>query len=318
MTNLNWRFAFVYTKWSKYIVLLGIFIGLYVIATLHLPISQETLNKYEVTLPQARLLYFSIVIPYFIIWTMAFYGFIRLKEYTHPIRDTADGRGLNRIANGLMILAISLPIIRLVSVADDYVFARFPAWGPAAIIFKNYLTIVLTLAAFIFIARGGKELTGAIHKKTSMPYKMAATIGFLLLAGVYAYFALSNPMRRVSADPILRAAYHLPDWLIILTIILPYLYVWYIGLQAALDIHFYKNKVKGFIYKPFLGSLAVGISWVIASSILLQFFNALRDTLAQLSLRPLLILVYVLLLFTSIGYILIARAAHNLKRIEEV
>lgn len=305
-------------KSTKYLILLGVFISLYIIAALNFPISPAALAKYDLTLSQARLLYFTIVIPHILIWLAAFYGFMRFKEYTGLIKDTADGRALNRVANGLMILAFSLPITRLVSALEDHIVKRSPELIPSATIVINYLTLALTLAGFVLIARGAKELTGVIKKQPTRPYKAALTLGFLALAGIFSYFTLSSPMRRVSSDPLLQAAYHLPDWLIVTTIIVPYLYIWYLGGRAAMHISFYKHNVSGHIYKPFLGSLAVGISWVIIASVLQQFFRALRDVVVHLSLRPLLLVVYVLLVITALGYLLIARAAQKLRKIEEV
>lgn len=102
------------------------------------------------------------------------------------------------------------------------------------------------------------------------------------------------------------------------TIIVPYLYAWFMGLMSCYEIIMYSQRIKGLLYKRALNRLAGGIGAVIGSSIFIQFINVVYAYKTNSSLGPLLILIYLLLVVEAIGYILIANGAKNLKRIEEI
>lgn len=303
---------------SKYYLLLLVFIGLYVHATLALPVDPAVLEKFNLSVTQLRLLSLSVVIPYIAIWVFAFYGFIRFKEYTQLIRSTKDGKPLETLANGHMLLAFSLPLSALASTYLNYAARRWPEFAPDVTIFRNYLALALTFASFALIYRGSLNLAARLKKKPDLERQKVITIGFIILAITYTYFVFRNPIRQVVSQPTEHATFYLPDWLIVLTIIVPYLYVWYLGMRSAAYIDLYKENVRGQIYKPYFQSLVSGITWVLIASILLQFLAALSDTVQKLGLQQLLLLVYVLLVVISIGYIKIAIGAKRLKKIEEV
>jgi len=64
--------------------------------------------------------------------------------------------------------------------------------------------------------------------------------------------------------------------------------------------------------------LALGITIVIISSIIIQYVTTLMNNGNDLSFGSLLLLVYGLLIVEAAGYALIAYGARRLKRIEEV
>lgn len=308
----------MFRKPNKYYALLTILIALYVVAIFVIPPDPQVLAKYQLTAAQLRLLSLTVYIPYIIIWVIAFYGFIRFKQYTQVIKESPDGRPLEKLANGHMLLAFSLPLSALSSALTNYIERRSPDWMAEATILENYIALAVTLAGFILISRGAAELVATINKKPRIAHGQVWTVGFAALAAAYSYVILHSPVRQFSTGAGQEAVFYLPDSLIILTIILPYIYIWYLGMRSAAHIDLYKKHVRGHIYKPFLGSLAAGIAWVIAASILLQFFTALSDLVGVLALRSLLVLIYLLLIFISVGYIKIALGAKQLKKIEEV
>lgn len=134
----------------------------------------------------------------------------------------------------------------------------------------------------------------------------------------YCYVTLTNPARQFPPSSGIKAAYYLPDWLLVTTIIIPYLFVWFYGMRAAAHLAFYRKNVSGVVYKQALGYLAVGLGTVIVSSMALRFLVSLTTLLNSLSLKILLILLYALIFVIASGYIFIAVGAKKLKRIEEV
>ncbi len=88
-------------------VMLGTFIGLYILTILNIPPNPSAMERYGLTEASIRIISLSVALPYIVIWAAAFYGFIRFKQYTDLIQDSPDGKPLATIANGLMILAFS-------------------------------------------------------------------------------------------------------------------------------------------------------------------------------------------------------------------
>ena len=89
-------------------------------------------------------------------------------------------------------------------------------------------------------------------------------------------------------------------------------------MQAAYNLYLYRKGVKGPIYKKALNDLASGLSWIIITVIVLRCFESISSELTQLSLGLILLVIYVLLVFISGGYVLISRGAKKLQMIEEV
>lgn len=295
-----------------------LFIMLYAGLTFGVEPDTDTLERYQLTPGGLRILLLSIALPLVVIWYAAFYGFAKFKAYSALIKQSPEGRAYRQLANGLMVLAIGLPLTSVVSAGLRNVTRSTPDITAAATITENYLGVVIALVAFTLIGRGARLLLALHHKKPTIPSKALAITGVLLVGGLFAYLALKNPAAQAPTATSEEAIYYLPDWLIVATIILPHLYVWYNGLTAAYYIKLYRTHVKGVLYKQSLRFLAWGIAAVIISSMLLQYFTAMSNVLMNLNLGPLLGIIYVLLIVISAGYILIAIGAKRLQKLEEV
>jgi hypothetical protein len=94
--------------------------------------------------------------------------------------------------------------------------------------------------------------------------------------------------------------------------------MWAVGIFAAYNINLYRQKVAGIIYRRSWGYLAMGLGWLIVTSIIFQYLTTLTARLTHLSIYWLLAIVYILLLVLSAGFVLVAIGARKLKKIEEV
>lgn len=95
---------------KPYILLFIALLVAYLILALTLPSDPQVLAKHELTQLSARFLNLTILIPISLVYLAALYGFIRVKDYAAKVRDTKEGPHFKDIANGLMLLAFSLPI----------------------------------------------------------------------------------------------------------------------------------------------------------------------------------------------------------------
>ena len=107
-------------------------------------------------------------------------------------------------------------------------------------------------------------------------------------------------------------------WLILLTIIIPYLYAWFMGLFAAYEIFLYSKQTKGLLYRRALTFLSGGFVITIISSVILQYVQSDTTRIRRISFNWLFVGIYLLLLIYASGFLLIGKGAQRLKRIEEV
>src|SRR5690606_37087874 len=138
-------------------------------------------------------------------------------------------------------------------------------------------------------------------------------LGFILLASAYAALMMTMPF----SDESIRSVYFLPSWLIVATIIAPYLFTWYNGTAAADLLIRYRNKVRGIIYKSAFGRLALGFIVITITAIIIRFIVTLNEQLTQLNISPLLMIIYALVVLYGIGYGLVASGAKRLTKLEK-
>jgi hypothetical protein len=298
-----------------------LFVGLaviYLIINLAIPPSADTLNRFSVTTGQVKMLKLIILLPYIAIWFAAFYGSLQLRDYVEVIKKSRDGNSLSKIAAGLMIFAIAMPTIAILSSIVNYLGAGSAQALKVSTIIVNYVDTVLGLFAMYNIYRGSQSLTGILSRKVNASFEHIFMAAFIALSTIFIYLTLSNPARQFPVSASGHAAYYLPDFLLIPTIILPYLIIWYFGFRSAHYVQIYRQNVKGKVYRSSLGYLASGLLLVVFARISIRFTTSLSTLFDNLSLRYILIVIYLLLLIISAGFIVIAIGSRKLKKIEEV
>jgi len=306
------------TKHFRLFMVFVILALIYALLILLTPSDASVLMRYNISEARAKMLSLTFVLPYIAIWLTAFYGYARLKDYAQSIKDGVDGASLSKLADGLKFIALSLPIMAVVSSGSNLITRSRPDLMPTTTIITNYVDVVISFIAFALIIEGASGLMGIVKKKTYETSKKLFAALFIMLFTIFTYVTLTNPSRQFPAGGSRRAAYYLPDLLLMLTIIIPYFVNWYRGFHAAYYLGVYKREVKGVIYKDALGYLSVGLAAVIAGRVLMRVLTSMSTLFSSLTLRVVLIVLYLLLFLISVGFILIALGAKRLKRIEDV
>jgi len=273
------------------------------------------LAKYQLTSGQLRLLELTIILPYLLIWAVALMGYLRVKAYSRAIRRSPDGLGFNTMAWGLLWLVLWLPLSSLVSNFGSQTALLHPSTQATMIWLANYSNIIILLVAFWLLYQGSRQLLKTIKR----PEVVSMNIILLFVAFTAGYSALvfHDVIRQVPGVHV-PATYYESDWVILLTIVLPRLFAWWFGIQAVCNIYQYRQRVKGIFYKAALDNLARGIAGVVIAVIILRCLQSLSSWLSQRSFGALLVLIYLLLIVIGSGYVLIARGAKNLQKIEEL
>lgn len=272
--------------------------------------SPAILLQYHVSPLWLRIIDLTIILLLAGIWYVGFYGYVKLLEYTRLIESNKDGRQLEKLSKGVFLLVMWLPISSTLSVIFNYAAMRHPGWLSATTITENYINLLLPLVAFVFIGRGAHGLMPIVKQK--LTYGAINSLGIVLLYIGFTYYHL------VATIPNRHNMYHLHIVLLLITVVVPYVYMWFVGLFAVFELYRYSKKVSGVVYKKSWELLGMGIGWLLILTIVMQYLTTLSAHLVHLSIYWLMVIVYALLLVLSVGFVFIALGANRLRKIEEV
>lgn len=304
----------------RYKTISGLFVVssiVYIAQSLMVEADKATLDKYDITAGQAKALALTITLPYIIIWFVALVGYLRLRAYTSSIKSGADGAAFTIISRGLLWLVLWLPLSAVIASWGSTYYHDNPASTANIVRLNNYFNLVILFAGFTYIYLGTKKLLPLI-KKAYRPPTQIVTLIYISFSALYVLLTLDDSARYAPTQSVDVASYYQPDWIIVVTLLIPRLIMWFIGILAIQNLYLYSQKVKGSLYKAALDNLALGIGWVILTTIVFRCIQSLSSPIGQLSLGLLLVFIYGLLLLLSVGFVLIARGAKSLQKLEEL
>ncbi len=302
-------------KWLS--VLFVAFSAIYLAQAVLIAPDKAVLTKYHITAGQGVALTLSVAIPYLLIWATALIGYLRLRDYTAAINDSPDGTAFTVISRGMLLLTLWLPLSALLSGLVAHYYHLHPSSTANLVRLNNYANLIILLPAFLLANQGARKLLSLV-KRPSYQIPQRITLLFIGFAALYTFLTLNDSARQGPTHTVTVASYYLPDWATVLTIVIPRLVMWFLGIQAVYFIYVYTQKVKGSLYKAALRNVTRGLAGVVIATIMLRCFQSLSSQLAHLGLGLILLIVYVLLLVIGSGYVLIAKGAKKLRRLEEV
>lgn len=272
---------------------------------------RTTLQRYHISSSSLRLLDSTVVLPMVAIWFVGLYGYQKLNAYAKYVQGNEEGSALRSLTRGISLLAFWLPVSSTFSSVLSFITTHHHAFLPVSTITTNYLSMLFPLAAFFYINRGSRKLSELSHSRPSQTgiHGMAA---ILIAAGVlYGYF-VANARNHIGL------LYHMPLVLVLCTLVMPYIFSWYLGLLATYDMHTYTQHVEGVIFRKSWNALAFGMVWIILFSIAVQYITTVSSKFSDLSLGWILAMIYTLIPILALGYIFVAIGAKRLTKIEEV
>ena len=297
-----------------YIGAFAVLTAVYVALSFLVSPDPKSLKLYHLSTGGARALTASFVIPISIIWLAGLYGSLKIRSYSQLVKKTKEGPAFSLLALGIVALVITQPIAAVLTSLLGLTVRHHPTWAPTLTIINNYLGVIFMAISLVIIAMGAEKLSEPIKAKRGSWYRQLWMLSFIALSSIYSYLIVSQPIHASAA----RRGYFMPNWLILLTIAIPYLFFWYRGLYAAFTLYYYQKNIKGAIYKGSLSYLAAGITAVVVSSIAVKFISTVSTKISRLSLTPILFIIYGFLVILGAGFLLTAYGAKRLRRIEEV
>ncbi len=305
-------------KHSWTIVLFMVLSLIYTWQLFGIPPDQASLAKYQLSYAAAQILRLSIAVPVIASWFMALYGSLKIERYAQLMRKTSEALVWRRIAQGFLWLALSLPLSAVTANWLSSLAVQAPELKPVTVILQNYTSLVLTLIAIGLIHLGLQRLfkSTVVQRRLwhATPLYMLA---FFVISAIFIALTLSNPNRQF-ANSNGQVAYYLSDFWLVLTIVIPYVYIWYAGIRSIEYLHAYRTFVKGAIYKNSVKYLISGMSLVLASLLSLRLLISMSTMLNSATLKIILLLIYCLVFIIGIGHFLLAVGAQKLAKIEEI
>ena len=289
-------------------------VGLYLLQAFLSPLDPATLVKYNVSELQLRLLSATILLPVAVIWFCAAYGFVHFKLYALSIKGSARGKGTNTVANGLGLIALQLLVSGSFSSLSSIYAVKTALGGDRGVtLISTALTLVFTLFAAVVLNQGATQLNASISKRSKPKF---VTDTFYLLSVVSIGFLIAVFLRYSGNDTTASIYDYLSPGAAIAFVGIPSIIVWNFYLLAGKNLHYFRQHVKGKIYRQSLHWLTTGIYMILISSVSVQLLGAFADLFANLKLVALLVIVYVLVAFIGVGFLCIARAATKLSTVE--
>jgi len=302
--------------------ILSVFVLLYLAATFLKPPDPEAMERFGLSALQLRLLLVSIVIPIIAVWYMALYGVVHYYAYAKIVKNSPEGPGFNALALGLTILFVGLIAGTVVNLLQQAVEAFFPDLADIqkiSTITRNYINVIVYFTAFMYMMFGADRLVRAFNVALNYKKAMFATyLPSIVISGTYIYLLFQNSYRTMSDNPDINPTYYLSDFMIVFTIVLPYIVSWLLAFSALFNLSLFYQNISGTVYKKSLKYFTLGLSAVVTLTVFLQVVSQIGSTLVSGGLGVILIFIYFILALIAAGYFLVARGAKELKKIEEV
>ena len=250
----------------------------------------------------------AIIIPYGVIWFIGLYGALSLRSYVQTILNTPDGGAFARIDVGLFILVLSVVVPSFLG-AILTASTSMPELVVPLTLVINYSYTILPFIAFGIIYVGTIGLTKLVKRG---PLSLLQRSVFLipLVAFAVLYFWLTFTIPNVTT------VYHLPDILIMFTLLVPALLAWVFGILASVNMGFYRREVQGIIYKRSAALLVKGVLTLTVGHIFYLVISSLGPYLSSVGTGALLAIIYLFLAVLGLGYLFVAQGAKRLSRLE--
>ncbi len=282
--------------------------------------NQQAQASYHISRTSLRLLQASFLLPTLFMWLAMLFAALSFYRYARQISGSKDSSGFRYISYALW--AILLGSIASSLLSNSRVLLTESATNPDSIrniftVVGNYVSVVTALAIYGFLYKGSRSLLTSINSRFDISkHYFKVIIPILLIGAVYLALIFNNPSRQVAPSPNLSPTYALPDSLILLTVALPYIASWFLGILALASIYLYQEKTKGVVYKRLLRQLVTGLTILIVLTITLQIITQFSLFWARSGLQAILGVVVLIYLALIIAYVLVARGARKLNRIE--
>ncbi|MFI5270863.1 MAG: hypothetical protein ACHQT9_02360 [Candidatus Saccharimonadales bacterium] len=296
--------------------LVGYLAVFYICLIFLMPANKLVMQHYNWTSNDYKFATAATALLSIVVWFIAFWGYSQLQLYAHAIRKSKEGPHFKRLSTGIMWLAWSLPILTIATYALSHSVIIWPSFYNTQVIIFNYVSLIFPLIAFILISTSAAGLVAEKRPNLALLSARITMTVFLAIGVIYCFLVfrtLDLTSLTGSTNP-----YYLPVWILIMTIIIPFLYGWFVGLLAAYEIMLFSVHIVGLIYKQALLYLSIGLTVIILSAIAIQYVSSVLIHPDTVLYDTGLYLLIIFRIISASGFVLLAIGAHKLMKIEKV
>lgn len=289
----------------------------YLVISLTTPTTQN--QAFQLSALQRYILQFTISVPLLAIWLSGIISGHQLHNYAEHLEDQDLKVTFTRLSRGIYFLVLGSILTTILGSVRSRFLSDFSVQMTLTVI-NNYLYVFMPLIGLSLILQSAIELAKSNRASNLTFFRVAAAALIPILATVgHVWLISTNPSRQISTLAGVSPSYYLPDYLIYSTIVIPSFITWLIGSLAISYLRLYRRLVAGYIYQSSASFFTAGLVLIIVSSVILQLLLSVGSTrLLALGLTPILAVVYLFIIFQTIGYLLIWRSAKKLFVIEKV
>jgi hypothetical protein len=299
-------------------------LGLVWLGTVSLSIRASdglTTSHIRLSATQLRLVDLAVALPGLAIWAAILFAARSIGHYARAIAGSKEAAGFRYLARGIYALLIGLVVSSYLGGLQQLLshHAAHPQQVKTDfVIVSNYVSVVSALITYGLVLQGGRLLLRSIGARLEIAQRLLIGVSFAVLTVAYLWLIHDNPARQTSVDPAISPTFGLPYWLIVLTVALPFVFSWFVGLLALLSIHQYGNQTAGLIYKLLFKKLLIGMTLFISLTMLLQLLTQLYNLYADSSLSFVLGIIALVYLILTYAFMLVAQGARRLNGIERL
>ena len=298
---------------NSYYPLLAVLAIAYVALSLLSPVKP---NHFNLTDIQVRLLQLTFVVPILVIWFLIIFGGVRFKNYALLIKGSDEARGTNLVANSLLLIGFGGIAVSIFNLGRNFIGAQFTEEFTIA---HNLFNVLVQVTSYGLLYFGSTHLLKSIGVKGADARKsIYPQLTMAVAIAAYSALMFLNPYRNSTPDPATYNSFYLPDGLLLVLVVIPYVLSWSLAVGALVNLRTFAAEVKGFVYREAIRRLVMGMTIVVSFAIALAMLSTLSGLFADSSLKFVLGFIYVILLLYAAGFLVIASGARKLARIEEV
>lgn len=294
-------------------VVVGLAIIALAVLTLLSPMSNG--NPYHITSESAAILRLTIIVPIAIAWLLGVRGATAFKSYARMIDGSPEAGAINLVANGLLLTVLYFVVGGLIG--SLLPFYQHAAGYRALVILHDHFGSLFSLVVFYILYRGSDQL----HRVTRFQTWTRSSAWILLAYAVFAFaFVLlfTSYQAPSTSNGSQNSLAFVSSNILLVSLILPYLAGWFMGIISCINIMKFSAQVKGKLYRQALRNLVLGLWVVIVLSMLIQILTFASRYLAGMSLAGVLLVLYTLLLLYGLGFLFVREGAKKLAQLEVV
>lgn len=279
-----------------------------------------TTASIKLSATQLRLVDLAVAIPGLVIWAAILFAALSIGRYARTIAGSKESPGFRYVAYGIFALLAGLVVNGYLGALQQVISQH--ATDPQKVkttfvIISNYVSVVSALITYGLVLQGGRLLLRSIGERLNLAKKLLPIVlAFIAITVAYLWLIHSNPARQAVVDPGINPTFGLPYWLIVLTVALPFVVSWFVGVVALIALYQYRQKTAGIVYKLLFKKLVIGMTLFIGLTIVLQLLTQLYDLYAKSSLSFILGIIALIYLILAYAFLLIAQGARKLNSVE--